>query len=125
MRYFGNLAPLPACERTADLLCKTFGGAPGQRDIISAGNHVSMAPTSVLEPVVLLYRFTGEKRYLDFCNYFNYWEIPRLCRGDSQSLTIPGMWVERKNCAGVRRIYAKVRLSDAALKKQNQNIASG
>ena len=28
-----------------------------------------MAATSVLEPMVLLYRSTGEKRYLDFCRY--------------------------------------------------------
>ena len=69
MRYTGNLAPLPTCERMGDLLCKTFGDAPSQRDIIKAGEHMGMAPTSVLEPMALLYRFTGEKRYLDFCNY--------------------------------------------------------
>ena len=28
-----------------------------------------MAPTSILEPMVELYRFTGECKYLDFCNY--------------------------------------------------------
>ena len=37
MRYTGNLAPLPACRRMADLLCKTFGDQPGKRDIITAG----------------------------------------------------------------------------------------
>ena len=56
MRYTGNLEPLPACRRMADLLCKTFGDEPGQRDIIKAGQHMGMAPTSVLEPMVLLYR---------------------------------------------------------------------
>ena len=77
MRYTGNLAPLPACRRMADLLCKTFGDAPGQRDIIPCGAHVGMAPTSVLEPMVLLYRLTGEPRYLDFCNYIlRAWEQP-------------------------------------------------
>jgi DUF1680 family protein len=36
-----------------------------------------MAPTSVLEPMVLLYRFTGEQRYLDFCQYLlRAWEQP-------------------------------------------------
>jgi DUF1680 family protein len=69
IRYTGNTAPLATCTRMADLLCKTFGDGPGQRDIITAGHHAGMAPTSVLEPMVLLYRFTGEKRYLDFCNY--------------------------------------------------------
>ncbi len=77
MRYTGNMDPLPTCLRMADLLCKTFGDGPGQRDIILAGNHVGMAPTSVLEPMVLLYRLTGEKRYLDFCNYIvRAWEQP-------------------------------------------------
>jgi uncharacterized protein len=77
MRYTGNLEPLPACRRMGDLLCKTFGDAPGQRDIIKAGQHVGMAPTSVLEPMVLLYRLTGEPRYLDFCRYIlRAWEQP-------------------------------------------------
>src|SRR5262245_6585838 len=69
MRYTGNQAPLPCCRQMADLLCKTFGDKPGQRDILLAGHHKGMAPTSVLEPMVLLYRFTGEPRYLDFCKY--------------------------------------------------------
>lgn len=79
MRYTGNLAPLPACQRMADLLCKTFGEAPGQLDIVSSkvGGHMGMASSSVLEPMVLLYRFTGEKRYLDFCHYIlRAWEQP-------------------------------------------------
>lgn len=77
MRYTGNMAPLPTCRRMADLLCQTFGDQPGQRDIIKAGHHVGMAPTSVLEPMVLLYRLTGEPRYLDFCKYIlRAWEQP-------------------------------------------------
>ncbi|HWV99325.1 MAG TPA: beta-L-arabinofuranosidase domain-containing protein [Candidatus Acidoferrum sp.] len=77
MRYTGNLAPLPTCRRMADLLCQTFGDEAGERDIIKAGQHVGLAPTSVLEPMVLLYRLTGEKRYLDFCKYIlRAWEQP-------------------------------------------------
>ncbi len=77
MRYTGNMTPLPTCRRMADLLCQTFGDQPGQRDIIKAGHHIGMAPTSVLEPMVLLYRLTGEPRYLDFCNYIvRSWEQP-------------------------------------------------
>jgi uncharacterized protein len=77
MRYTGNVEPLPACRRMGDLLCKTFGDEPGQRDIIKAGQHKGMAPTSVLEPMVLLYRFTGEPRYLEFCKYIlRAWEQP-------------------------------------------------
>jgi DUF1680 family protein len=77
MRYTGNQAPLSACRRMADLLCQSFGDGPGQRDIIAAGFHMGMAPTSVLEPMVLLYRMTGETRYLDFCKYIlRSWEQP-------------------------------------------------
>ena len=77
MRYTGNAAPLETCRRMADLLCNTFGDTPGKRDIIRAGEHVGMAPTSVLEPMVLLYRLTGEPRYLEFCKYvLRAWEQP-------------------------------------------------
>ena len=77
MRYTGNMAPLPCCRRMGDLLCNTFGDEPGKQDIIPAGFHEGMAPTSVLEPMVLLYRLTGEPRYLDFCKYIlRAWEHP-------------------------------------------------
>ena len=52
MRYTGNMAPVPACRRMGDLLCHTFGDKPGKRDIIPAGQHMGMVPTSVLEPMV-------------------------------------------------------------------------
>lgn len=77
MRYTGNMAPLPCCRRMADMLCNTFGDVSGKRDILKAGYHVGMAPTSVLEPMVLLYRLTGEPRYLEFCKYIlRAWEQP-------------------------------------------------
>ena len=77
MRYTGNLAPLPTCRKMADLLCNTFGDEPGKRDINKAGQHVGLAPGSVMEPMVLLYRFTGESRYLEFCKYLlRAWETP-------------------------------------------------
>jgi len=58
---------LLACKKMADLLCNTFG--EGKLDIIKSGTHVGMAPTSILEPMVELYRCTGANKYLDFCNY--------------------------------------------------------
>ncbi|HYN01433.1 MAG TPA: beta-L-arabinofuranosidase domain-containing protein [Vicinamibacteria bacterium] len=77
VRYTGSTEPLAACRRMADLLERTFGDAPGKRDIITAGAHVGMAPTSVLEPMALLYRMTGEPRYLEFCRYLlRSWEQP-------------------------------------------------
>jgi hypothetical protein len=64
-----DAAALQACRGMGDLLCRTFGDAPGQRDIIAAGEHIGMAATSVLEPMCRLYRFTGEARHLEFCRY--------------------------------------------------------
>ncbi len=76
-RYTGNMAPLDCCRRMADLLCKTLGDEADKRDIIKSGPIEGMAPTSVLEPMVLLYRLTGEPRYLEFCRYIlRAWEQP-------------------------------------------------
>ena len=62
-------AALAACERMFELLAATFGGAPGQRDIVAAGEHMGMAATSVLEPVCRLYRVGGDPRVLEFARY--------------------------------------------------------
>lgn len=73
-QYTGSKPALDACRKMADLLAATF---PEKRSIIAAGTHVGMAATSVLEPVVLLYRFTGESRYLDFARYIvQSWDEP-------------------------------------------------
>ena len=57
-----------------DLLIATF---PAKKSILTAGTHVGMAATSVLEPIVLLYRFTGDSRYLDFARYLvKAWDEP-------------------------------------------------
>jgi len=65
----GYKPALDACVKMGDLLCRTFGENPGQRRIIDNSPHMGMASTSVLEPMTYLYRFTGDKKYLDFCNY--------------------------------------------------------
>lgn len=66
-RATGDERALTAARRAADLLVNTF--AEGKRDIIASSTHVGMAATSVLEPICLLYRYTGDKRYLDFAFY--------------------------------------------------------
>jgi DUF1680 family protein len=60
---------LESAKKAGDLLCKTFGYNKGQLDIVKSGGHVGMAATCVLEPMVDLYRYTGDKKYLDFCYY--------------------------------------------------------
>jgi DUF1680 family protein len=65
----GHAPALETARRVGDLLCLAFGAGPGQRDIIQSSTHVGMAAMSVLEPMVMLYRYTGEPRYLDFCRY--------------------------------------------------------
>ena len=66
-QYTGNQPALEASRKIGDLLTGTFG--PGKRSLIAAGTHVGMAATSVLEPMVLLYRCTGDEKYLEFCKY--------------------------------------------------------
>ncbi len=73
-QYTGNEAALNACRKMGDLLAATF---PAKKSILAAGTHVGMAATSVLEPMVLLYRCTGETRYLEFARYLvKAWDEP-------------------------------------------------
>lgn len=65
----GNKDAYDASVKIGDLLLKIFGEKEGQKDIIKAGSHVGMAATSVIEPMTELYMWTGDKRYLDFCEY--------------------------------------------------------
>jgi uncharacterized protein len=65
-RYTGNQPALAAARRAGDLLVATF---PAKKSIIAAGTHLGMAATSVLEPIVELYRVTGDERYLAFARY--------------------------------------------------------
>jgi DUF1680 family protein len=74
-QYTGHQPALECCRKMADLLIATF---PAKKSLLAAGTHVGMAATSVLEPVVLLYRFTGDSRYLDFAKYIvKCWDEPR------------------------------------------------
>jgi DUF1680 family protein len=78
----GYKRALEASVKIGDLLCRTFGENKGQRSILELSPHNGMASTSVLEPMTYLYRFTGDKKYLDFCYYilkaFDYTNGPKI-----------------------------------------------
>ena len=64
-----RLADLDAAKRSADYVLSRNG--PGKLSIEEYGppNHKGGCSFSILEPMVLLYERTGEKRYLDFAKY--------------------------------------------------------
>ena len=57
---------LEASMRAADLMYNLY--VVQNRSLRLASAHMGMAATSVLEPIAMLYRLTGEPRYLKFCN---------------------------------------------------------
>jgi DUF1680 family protein len=63
----GDKKALDAAKKLADHLLTQVG--PDQTDIVITGNYRGMPSSSILEPMVLLYRHTNEKRYLDFAKY--------------------------------------------------------
>ena len=65
----GDTPALETAERAADLICTTFGDSSGKRDLMPAGEHEGLAPGSILEPMVDLYRYTNNPKYLAFCRY--------------------------------------------------------
>ena len=72
LRYYelsGFKPALTASEKIGNLLIKTFGSKEGQKQLVKAGGHVGMAATCILESMGELYRFSGNKKYLDYC-YF-------------------------------------------------------
>jgi DUF1680 family protein len=73
----GDETAYMAAKKIGDLLVQTFGDSPGKRDILKSGEHMGMAATSVLEPMVYLYRYSGDPRYLEFCKYIvRAWDEP-------------------------------------------------
>jgi DUF1680 family protein len=76
----GDKKSLQAACRVADNLLTQVG--PGKTNIVLTGNYRGMPSSSILEPMVLLYKKTGEKKYLDFAQYIvQQWETadgPRL-----------------------------------------------
>ena len=70
--YTSNQPALEAAKKIGDLLVKTFGRAGEgeiKLDLNERSAHAGMAAGSILEPMVLLYRATGDEKYLDFARY--------------------------------------------------------
>ncbi len=58
---------LNSAMRHADYIIERIGD--GKKDISDIGMWFGIASSSILEPMALLYQYTGEKRYFDFANY--------------------------------------------------------
>ncbi len=62
-----NPAALAAARRETDVLIAELG--PGMKDIADVGDWNGLPASSVLEPVVLVYERTGDRKYLAFAEY--------------------------------------------------------
>ncbi len=74
---YGNKEYLDAAVKSADHLMSCLG--PGKISLEEYGHpaHKGGCNYSILEPIVLLYERTGEKRYLDYANYIvDSWSKP-------------------------------------------------
>jgi len=77
-RRTGFEPALQASRRIGDLLYKTYGDGTAQKSIVRNDWHIGMANTSVLEPMAMLYRYTGDAKYLEFCRYIvRAWDEPK------------------------------------------------
>jgi len=66
---------LNACRMIVDHLMTQVG--VGKKDIATLGNYRGLAASSILEPIMFLYKNTGFARYLDFAKYIvGQWEMP-------------------------------------------------
>jgi len=63
----GDRAPLQAARRLADHLLREVG--PDGDDIVTLGLYRGMASSSILQPIVRLYRATHDERYFQFAQY--------------------------------------------------------
>ena len=71
----GDAGALNAARREADFLIGEIG--PGRAKPFTNDMWNGMATSSVLEPMILLYRRTGDARYLEFANYLvGAWPTP-------------------------------------------------
>jgi uncharacterized protein len=66
-RYFPNEAYLSSARKIGELFLLTFG--EGKQNITNYGSHSGLSATIILDPIVELYRVTGDQRYIDLANH--------------------------------------------------------
>jgi DUF1680 family protein len=71
----GDKPSLKAASLLADYTLSQLG--PGKKDIVKTGNYRGMPGSSILEPMIYLYKRTRNDNYLEFAKYIvNQWETP-------------------------------------------------
>jgi DUF1680 family protein len=120
-RLAGDERLINNARRIGDCIVETFGYGEGQIDLLEVG-ALRIGTTSILEPMVDLYRYTGEQKYLDFCNYIMAAHeqepngtkiISELLKGSGEVDQVggPGVWQKGKayemisSFVGVLRMY--------------------
>ena len=115
--YTADQSALEASKKIGNLLIKTFGPAqqsPNNLDLNERSTHLGMASGSILEPMVLLYRLTGDEKYLEFARYIAaHWEegkgpkiISTLTEKRSVKLTANAKAYEMLSClVGLCELY--------------------
>jgi uncharacterized protein len=59
---------LESARKIGDLMIESFGPRKNQLDLMETKSQGLMGG-SILEPMTYLYQYTGESKYLDYCNY--------------------------------------------------------
>lgn len=65
----GDVAVLAAAKKHADNIMASVGDGKKIGNICEIGMWQGMASSSLLEPMVLLYKYTGDKKYLDYSEW--------------------------------------------------------
>lgn len=77
-------------SRCADYIIEHIGEGEGKKDITSASRSwLGINSSSILEPIVRLYKLTGEQKYLDFATYI-------VDRGGASNINIFELAYENK-----------------------------
>lgn len=95
----GDKKALEAACRVIDHLMTQVG--PGKINIVSTGNYLGMASSSILEPVIYLYNRTKKEKYLSFAKYIvEQWETdkgPQLISKAIADIPVAGRFPHPKN----------------------------